>query len=158
MLVLLFVGFLYTDLPATTTIVSSQQEFDAAHDGASPNDTIVWAAGTYSSVFMDIEKDNLVITAETMGSVIFNGSSYVDITGDRITFQGFQYLDGNIGTKDVINIRGSHITFTQVNIRAYRSYKYLRVREESQYVDISYCNFENRLNLDDQNILSILGR
>jgi hypothetical protein len=80
----------------------------------------------------------------------------VDITGDYITLRGFQFVDGNIGTRDVINTRGSYNHFTQINIRAYTCYKYLRVREESQYVDITYCNFENRLNLDDQNILSIL--
>ena len=65
-------------------------------------------------------------------------------------------MGGNIGTDDVVNIRGSHILFTQVNIQDYTCYKYLRVRESSQFVDITYCNFENRLNLDDQNILSIL--
>jgi len=46
--------------------------------------------------------------------------------------------------------------FTQLNIRAYTCYKYLRIREECQYCVVSYCNFESRLNAADQNILSIL--
>ena len=141
---------------AAVIYVNSQQEFDNAHDSAAMNDSIIWRSGTYSDIYMNIENNNLLITAETLGSTIFTGASRVDITGDNITFQGFQFLDGNIGTKDVINIRGSYNIITQINIRAYTSYKYLRVREESQYVEITYCNFENRLNLDDQNILSIL--
>lgn len=143
-------------LQAKTTYVSSQQEFDNAHDTASMNDSIIWKAGTYSDIYMDITKDHLFITAEILGSTTFIGESRVEIIGDHITLSGFQFLNGNIGTKDVVNIRGSHILFTQNNIRDYRCYKYLRVRESSQYVDITHCNFENRLNLDDQNILSIL--
>jgi len=143
-------------LNATTIYVNSQQEFDNAHDNAARNDSIIWENGIYSNIYMDISKNDLYITAETLGGTVFNGSSRVEITGDRITFRGFQFLDGDVGTNDVVNIRGSNIHFTQVNIRAYRSYKYLRVRESSQFVDITYCNFENRLNLDDQNILSIL--
>ncbi|NNK89711.1 MAG: hypothetical protein HKO89_03820 [Saprospiraceae bacterium] len=145
-----------TQLYADVIYVSSQQEFDNAHDNSSMNDTIIWRYGTYSDIFMDIDKDHLFITAENLGKTVFTGASRVDITGDYITLRGFQFLDGDIGTKDVINTRGSYNVFTQINIRSYRSYKYLRVREESRYVEITYCNFENRLNLDDQNILSIL--
>ncbi len=145
-----------TNLKSEVFYVSSQQEFDNAHDNSAMNDSIVWRVGTYSDIFMDIEKDHLTIMAENLGGTIFTGASRVDITGDYITLQGFQFLDGDIGTRDVINTRGSHGIFTQINIRAYTCYKYLRVREESQFVEITYCNFENRLNLDDQNILSIL--
>lgn len=116
----------------------------------------MWTDGTYESIFMDITNDSLTIMSETLGGTIFNGTSRVDIEGDYINFIGFQYVDGNIGTLDVVNITGSNILFTQVNIRAYRCYKYLRVRESSQYVDITYCNFENRLTVADQNILSLL--
>lgn len=143
-------------LHATTFFVDSQQSFDNAQRSAAANDTIIWRNGTFSDIFMDIDKDRLFIAAETLGGTVFNGASRVDITGDYITLEGFQFVGGDIGTRDVINTRGSYNTFTQINIRAYTCYKYLRVREESQYVDITYCNFENRLNQADQNILSIL--
>ena len=136
--------------------VGSQQEFNNAHDNASTNDSIIWTSGTYSNIRMDIDKDDLSIMAEELGSVIMTGVSRVNITADNILFQGFQYLSGTLGTLDVINVTGSHVKITQINIKDYTCFKYLRVREESQYVEISYCNFENRLNLDDQNILSIL--
>ncbi|MEM6377906.1 MAG: chondroitinase-B domain-containing protein [Bacteroidota bacterium] len=143
-------------LKANTFFVNSQLTFNSAQNAAGPNDTIIWRSGTFSNIFMDIDKDRLFITAETLGGTVFNGASRVDITGDYITLQGFQFVGGDIGTRDVINTRGSYNVFTQINIRAYTCYKYLRVREESQYVDITYCNFENRLNQADQNILSIL--
>ena len=136
--------------------VSSQQEFDSALDQVAMNDSIVWWSGTYSDIYMNIANDHLTIMAEELGGTIFTGASRVNITGDYITLQGFQFLNGNIGTRHVINTYGSYNVFTQINIRAYTCYKYFVVHEESQFVEITYCNFENRLNLDDQNILSIL--
>lgn len=154
---ILFCSLLFSvNVKAAVFYVSSQQEFDDAHDNSSMNDSIVWLAGTFSDIYMEIEKDDLTIMAENLGETIFTGASRVEIEGDNISFQGFQFLSGSIGTQDVVNIRGSYIEFTQVNIKDYTCYKYLRVREESQYVEITYCNFENRLNQDDQNILSIL--
>lgn len=148
--------FVSSLLSATIFYVDSQQTFNSAQSNAAANDSIIWRTGTFSDIFMDIDKDRLFIAAETLGGTIFNGASRVDITGDYITLQGFQFIGGDIGTRDVINTRGSYNNFTQINIRAYTSYKYLRVREESQFVNITYCNFENRLNRADQNILSIL--
>lgn len=136
--------------------ITSQQEFNQAQNNAQANDSIIWKSGTYSDIYMEIENDDLFIGAEILGRVIFSGASRVEMTGDDIVFEGFQFIGGDIGTRDVINIRGSNCIITQINIRAYTCYKYLRVRESSQYVSITYCNFENRLNLDDQNILSIL--
>lgn len=153
--ILLLVIF-FGNLKSNTFYISSQPEFESAHDSAQMNDTLIWLSGIYSDIFMEIENSDLTIMAESLGATIFTGASKVNIVGDNINFEGFQFLEGNIGTQDVVNIRGSHILFTQINIRDYTCYKYLRVREESQYVEISYCNFENRLNLDDQNILSIL--
>ncbi|WP_169435029.1 chondroitinase-B domain-containing protein [Neolewinella persica] len=147
---------LTSTLCAETFIVTSAQEFNTAHSQAAAGDEIVWPDGVYPDVVMRITKSDLTVRAENLGGTVFNGFSRAEIDGDNIDFIGFQYVGGNLGTADVVSIRGSNIKFNQVNIRAYTCYKYLRVREESQYVDISYCNFENRLNVADQNILSIL--
>ncbi|MEL6676677.1 MAG: chondroitinase-B domain-containing protein [Bacteroidota bacterium] len=153
---LLLVSFLAQTSLATTYRVNSQASFDAAQSSASLNDSIIWELGIYPNIFMNITKDNLFIAADTLGGVLFNGSSRVNISSDSITLQGFQWVGGNIGTQDVINTTGSYGHFHQLNIRAYRSYKYLRIRESSQYCRVTYCNFENRINLSDQNILSVL--
>lgn len=136
--------------------VSSASQFNSAHVQASAGDTIVWQQGTYTNVRMDIDKDGLVIKAETSGTVLFTGVSRVVINASNITFSGFQYIGGFIGNLDVIKVYGSDVLITQVNIQNYTSYKYLRVYQNARRTTISYCNFENRLNLDDQNILSIL--
>jgi pectate lyase len=153
---LLLSCLLTSPLCAETIIVTSQQEFNAAHNRAAAGDEIVWPDGIYTNVVMRITKSDLTIQAENLGGAVFTGFSRVEIDGDNIDFIGFQYVGGNLGAADVVKISGSSIKFNQVNIRAYTCHKYLRVREESQYVDISYCNFENRLNAADQNILSIL--
>lgn len=136
--------------------VSSESEFESALSSASSGDSIVWESGTYSNVFMDITKNGVIVTADVAGAVIFNGASKVEIDGDDVTLSGLQFVGGNIGTSHVIRIWGSDVLITQINIADYTCYKYLIVDEDSQRTTISYSNFENRLNLDDQNILSIL--
>lgn len=156
LLSLLAVLMLTTTADARTIFVDSQGAFDNAQTSAAANDSIIWRSGVYQNIQMIINKDRLYVSAEELGQTVFKGESYAEIRSDFVTFRGFQYLDGDIGTRTVIDIRGSNIDFNQVNIRAYTCYKYLRVREESQYVDVNYCNFENRINTADQNILSIL--
>ncbi len=136
--------------------VSSESEFRNAHDQANPGDLIIWQVGTYSDVFMDITRDGLTIVAQRNGEVIFNGASKVEIHSDEITVSGLQFKGGDIGTDHVIRIWGSDVLITQINIQDYTSYKYLIIDEDSRRTTVSYCNFENRINLDDQNILSIL--
>jgi len=136
--------------------VSSSTEFSIAQGQASAGDTIVWLAGTYAGVRMDIEKDGLVITADTYGTVLFTGGSRAVIDADEITFAGLQYVGGSIGSLNVINVNGRDVLITHVNIQNYTSHKYLVVEKESRRVTINHCNFENRINLDDKNILSIL--
>lgn len=137
-------------------MVSSQETFNSAHNSAAANDSILWENGVFADIYMNITKSNLHIGVQQLGETVFNGSSRVRITGDFITLEGMQFVGGDIGTNDVINTYGSYGHFNEINIRAYTCYKYLRIREESQYCRVTYCNFENRLNLDDQNILSIL--
>ncbi len=141
---------------STTYIVDSEEMFHDVQEEAAAGDSIIWESGEYVHVELDIDRDSLYISAMELGATIFTGTSAVDISGDHIVFRGFQFVEGDVGNGDIVNITGSHILFTEINIRAFESFKYLRVRESSQYVTISYCNFENRINLDDQNILSIL--
>lgn len=136
--------------------VSSGVAFNTAQEQASAGDTIVWESGVYADTRMDINKDGLIVTAEQYGTVLFKGVSRVVINANDITFSGFQYVGGFIRNLDVIKVHGSDVLITHVNIQNYTSFKYLRVYAESRRTTISYCNFENRLNLDDQNILSIL--
>ncbi|UXP31561.1 right-handed parallel beta-helix repeat-containing protein [Reichenbachiella agarivorans] len=136
--------------------VTSQAEFDAALNASVAGDSIVWKSGIYSHVSMDIDKDGVIVTAEVSGEVSMTGASRVEIPADGVTLSGIQFLSGDIKTAHVIVIDGSDVLVTEINIKDYTSYKYLIIDELSQRVTVSHCNFENRLNLDDQNILSIL--
>ena len=154
---ILFLTILFTTaLQAEVFYITSESEFNSAQNDAAAGDSLIWRNGTYTNIDMEIDEDDLFVGAEELGQVIFTGSSKVEITGDNITFQGFQYLGGDVGTDDVVTIRGSNLVIAQININAYKSYKYLRIRESSKFVDVTHCNFENRLNVADQNILSIL--
>lgn len=141
---------------ANKYIVNSQAEFNTALGFATTNDSIVWEPGLYSDIYMNISKSNLVVIAQVLGATKFTGASKVNISGDYVTLKGFQFIDGNIGTSFVINTTGSHNLFEDLNIAGYTSYKYLVINAQCQYNVVRYCNFENRINLDDQNILSVL--
>ncbi|MEQ9050591.1 MAG: chondroitinase-B domain-containing protein [Marinoscillum sp.] len=143
-------------LAQTRYDVSSLSEFKSALDDAVDGDSIVWKSGRYEDVFMDIKVAGLVVTAESYGSVIFTGASKVEIDADKVVLSGFQFVGGDIGTDDVIRNWGSDVLITRINILGYTSFKYLIVDEDSRRTTISYCNFENRITLADQNILSIL--
>lgn len=141
---------------AATFSVNSQASFNAALSSANTGDVIEWVSGTYSDIFMDITKSDITVQAASIGEVIFNGTSRVEIDGNNVTFNGFQYNGGDIGTSHVVRIYGNNVLFEHINISEYTSYKYLIIEDESQYTTISYCNFEHRVNNPDQNILSIL--
>lgn len=139
-----------------TIEVDSQQSFNNAISRAVPGDVIVWFPGVYSDVVMKIPKNKLTVRAKVSGKTVFTGASRVVISGDNVVFEGFQYLSGKLDRKNVIDISGSFNRVMHVNISGYVSWKYLVIEESSIGTTISNCNFENRLNLDDKNILSIL--
>lgn len=143
-------------LAQTRYNVSSLSEFKSALNEAVNGDSVVWRSGRYEDVFMDINVEGLVVTAESYGAVIFTGESKVEIDADKVVLSGFQFVGGDIGTDNVIRNWGSDVLITQINILGYTSFKYLIVDEDSRRTTISHCNFESRINLADQNILSIL--
>ena len=148
--------FSFSSSYADVIQVSTQQQFNDALNTVAAGDTIMWENGTYSDIFMDIEIDDVIVMAEEPGEAKFNGASRIEITGDYVEIHGLQFIDGDIGTKDVIHTWGSYNVFSDINISGYTSYKYLVIREQCERNVVRYCNFENRLNLDDKNILSIL--
>ncbi|MEQ8546496.1 MAG: chondroitinase-B domain-containing protein [Cyclobacteriaceae bacterium] len=136
--------------------ISSESEFYDARNQANAGDSVVWEAGLYKDVFMVINVKGLVVIADSPGSVIFSGGSKVEIEADEVVLSGFQFVGGDIGSDHVISNWGSDVLITQINIQSYECYKYLIVDEDSRRTTISHSNFENRVTVADQNILSIL--
>lgn len=155
--VLFMIVLCRTSLLAETFVVSLPLEFINAQSRAVSGDTILWTAGTYADYAIKITKNGLTIAAQTAGKTIFNGRARAEINADSVTFSGFQFIGGNIGSGvDLIKVNGSHCVLSQLNVKDYFCKKYLVVDDETQYNTIEYCNFESRTFIGDQNILSIL--
>ncbi len=141
---------------SNTYEVNSLSTFNSAQSNASSGDTIVWKQGLYHDIDIFVYKWGIVMMAEVAGKTVFTGASKLKLTGSNNTISGFQYLGGNIGNGFVIDIEGSNNHLTQINIKDYYCYKYLLIRAIAEFNTISYCNFENRTFIGDQNILSVL--
>jgi hypothetical protein len=125
-------------------VVPSIAALQSAIDRASPGDTIVLANGTYVDGSLLIGMSKIVVRAATPGSVFLNGRQHIAITGDDVTFSGFQFTSGDVDSADVIQVSGSYVRLTQLNFNGYRARTYINIMTGSQYNEISYCNIENK--------------
>jgi hypothetical protein len=81
------------------------------------------------------------VRAATAGGVFLNGTNSISISGNYVTFSGFQFTSGTI-TGIVLEITGNYVVASQLNFNGYSAQKYINVK--GQYDEISYCNFENK--------------
>ena len=133
-------------LKATIINVSSvtmlQTKINAASTVA--GDIIVLANGTYLNSTLNVSKSNITVMAATPGGVFLNGTNDITISGNYITFTGFQFTSGDIGTNYILKVGGSHNKITHLNFSNYYAKKYIEIQEGSQYNEISYCNLEKK--------------
>ena len=84
---------------------------------ASPSGTVLALAnGTYANATLNISTSGISVVAESPGGVTLTGRSSVHIIGDRTTFSGFQFRNGDIGTGELIVVDGNTNTITECNI------------------------------------------
>lgn len=129
---------------ASVIRVSSIPDLQSAINNASPGDMIILANGTYLNATLTISASNITVKAAAPGGVYLNGPQFIDITGNFVTFSGFQFTSGDIGDAYVIDIYGSHNLVTQLNFSGYSAKKYISIHAPSQHNEITYCNFENK--------------
>jgi len=139
---------------AETYMVRTQTEFDQVQKQAVSGDSIVWGKGSYSNVNLSLETDGVFFVAETSGVVTFTGSSVLAVSGNGNTLIGFQFVKGKI-KGDVVDISGNNNTIQQVNIEAYDSHYYLRIRPNCQYNSILYCNFEAKPETKESSVVQV---
>ncbi|HAP35274.1 MAG TPA: hypothetical protein DCQ28_04780 [Bacteroidetes bacterium] len=132
-----------SSLQATEVNVSSVAALQSAINSASSGDVLILANGTYLNNVLNIGTNNITVKAATSGGVFFNGTNDINLTGNYITFSGFQFTSGSI-TGIVLEISESHNIVTQCNWNGYIAQKYIRMVPGSQYNEISYCNIENK--------------
>jgi len=133
-----------SSLQAAPITVYSVPSLQSAINNSRTGDIIILANGTYRDNTLNIGKSNITVSAETPGGVFLNGTNDINITGSFITFSGFQFTEGNIGTGYLIELYGRNNLLTQLNFSGYFAKKYIEMKAGSQYNEVSYCNIEKK--------------
>lgn len=141
-LVLNLFGLVATN--AATINVNSIAALQTACNNSASGDVIVLANGTYSNVILNINKSNISVVAQTLGGVFLNVYGDININGNNITFSGFQFTQGDIGSNYLIKVYGNRNKLTHLNISNYYAKKYIEINAGTQYNEISYCNLEKK--------------
>ena len=142
-LILLNLMFMQT-LKAIESTVYSIAELKAAITNSAANDIINLADGTYLNTTLTISKNRITVKALNPGGVFLNGTNDITISGNYITFTGFQFTSGDIGSNSILKISGDHNKIAHLNFSNYYAKKYIEIQEGSQYNEISYCNLEKK--------------
>lgn len=128
---------------ATTINVNTVAALQAAINSSVSGDIIILKDGTYTDIpTLIINKSGITVMAATLGGVIFNGTSKCEITGNLVTFSGFQFVNGDIGTSNIIEIRGNNNTITQCNFFGVVAHNFLHFNSGYHNNTVSYTNFE----------------
>jgi hypothetical protein len=136
--------FISTSIKAATINVSSVSDLQMAINNSNSGDVIILANGTYLNNTLNISKNNITVKSATPGGVFLNGTNDININGNFITFSGFQFTSGDIGTSIVIEVYGKNNLLTQLNFSGYFAKKYIEVKAGTQYNEITYCNIEKK--------------
>lgn len=131
-------------IQASTINVNSISSLQIACNNSVSGDIIILANGTYSNVTLDINNSNISVLAQTPGGVFLNFYGDINIYGNNITFSGFQFTDGDIGSSYLIEVYGSRNRLMHLNFSNYYAKKYIEVKAGTQYNEISYCNLEKK--------------
>jgi hypothetical protein len=133
-------------LKATTYYVNSVAALQTKINSASTvaGDIIILADGTYLNSTLTIGKSNITVMSATPGGVFLNGTNDITISGNYVTFSGFQFTFGDIGSNYLLKVSGSYNKITQLNFSNYYAKKYIEIQADSQYNEISYCNLEKK--------------
>ena len=139
---LMFMHSIQATIINVSSVAALQTKINAASTVA--GDVIILANGTYLNSTLNISKSNITVMAATPGGVFLNGTNDITISADYVTFSGFQFTSGDIGTNYILKVGGSHNKITQLNFSNYYAKKYIEIQSGSQYNEISYCNIEKK--------------
>ena len=128
---LMFMHSIQATIINVSSVAALQTKINAASTVA--GDVIVLANGTYLNSTLNISKSNITVMAATPGSVFLNGTNDITISGNYITFSGFQFTSGDIGANYLLKVSGSNNKITQLNFSNYYAKKYIEIQSGSQY-------------------------
>lgn len=103
---------------ANSTIVNTLSGLTNAFAIAYPGDSIIVANGTYNWGEISLSNNHgnvnnrwIVLTSQTLGAVIFYGTTYIKFDGTKILINGFKFVNGDAGTNPIISFRTSTTNF-----------------------------------------------
>lgn len=141
----LLLNFLVSlSLNAATINVSSIAALQNACNNSNAGDILILANGTYQDVTLNINNSNITIKAQTPGGVFLNGYDDINIWSNYVTFSGFQFTSGDIGTNYLLEVFGNYNKLIHLNFSGYFAKKYIVISGGSRYNEISYCNIEKK--------------
>ena len=120
---LMFMHSIQATIINVSSVAALQTKINAASTVA--GDIIVLANGTYLNSTLNVSKSNITVMAATPGGVFLNGTNDITISGNYITFTGFQFTSGDIGSNSILKISGDHNKITHLNFSNYYSKKYI---------------------------------
>lgn len=126
---------------ATTVTVNSIAALQTAINTAAAGDSVLLANGTYLNTVLTIATADITVRAVTNGGVFLNGNNSITITGNNVTFGGFQFTSGSI-PGIIITVEGNHVVLTQLNFNGYSAQKYVNFK--GQFDELCYSNIENK--------------
>ena len=122
---LILLTFLVDTSYAEEYRVSSAQQISKIQRFLKPGDTVVLEDGIWHNQRIELkvngsEEQQIRITAQTPGQVIFNGNSYLSLKGSYAVVSGLMFRDGALKDKGhIIRLNGSHLRLTQSAIIDY---------------------------------------
>ena len=118
LLITLIITISFLDSRANSIIVNTLSGLTSAYANAYPGDTVIIANGTYnwgeisiSNNHGNINSNWIVVTSQSLGAVIFSGTTYLKFDGTRILINGFKFINGDAGTNPIISFRTSSTNF-----------------------------------------------
>ncbi|CAN1515776.1 Secretion system C-terminal sorting domain [Flavobacteriaceae bacterium] len=128
--------------------VSSIAALQLAVDNSNCGDIIILADGRYTDTTLNIDRSNITVKAATNGGVYFDGVNDININGNYVKFNGFQFTSGDIGGLYLIEVWGSHNTLSQLNFNGYNAKKFIVIQANSQYNTVEYSNIKKLSDTD----------
>ena len=140
---LLLLIFLLTGNTAIASIihVNSISSLQTAVNNSHNGDSIMLANGTYLNNVINISSNNITVLSASAGGVFLNGTEAISISGNHVTFSGFQFTSG-INPGIIIDVTGNNNVLTQLNFNGFSAQKYIKLAGVNN--TISYSNFENK--------------
>ncbi len=139
--ILVLIILMHTEVLAGTYMSASIAALQSAINAAKSGDTLLLANGTYNNNTLTIAVNNIIVMPVISGAVFLNGTNSIIVSGNNITFSGFQFTTGTI-TGNAITVSGNNNSLTQLNFNGYNAGHMIYIT--GQYNIISHSNFQNK--------------